>query len=99
MILVRSTFHAKFGQGGRLVRMFTDAANMPESMRLPTRVLTDLSGPFDTVVLEQVVASIDDFQRRMREMFAQMEGAAEADPMAELVASGHREYYTIEAEH
>ncbi len=99
MILVRTTFHAKFGQAGRLVQMFTDVATMPESMRLPTRVLTDLSGPFDTVVLEQVVESIDDFQRRMREMFTASPGGAESNPMIEIVASGHREYYTIEAEH
>jgi len=98
MILVRTTFHAKFGQAGRVVQMFTNFDAMPESMRLPTRVLTDLSGPFDTVVVEQVVESIDDYQRRMREMFAASEGAPMAGTMAELVASGHREYYTIEAE-
>ncbi len=99
MILVRTIFHAKFGQAGRLVQMFTNPADMPESLRLPARVLTDLSGPFDTVAVEQVVESIDDFQRRMRAMFAASQGEGASNPMTELVASGQREYYTIEAEH
>ena len=98
MILVRTTFHAKFGQAGRLVQMFTDVVTMPESMRLPTRVLTDLSGPLDTVVVEHVVESVDDYWRRMREMFAHFAAMTQANPLAALVASGHREYYTIEGE-
>lgn len=90
--------HAKFGQAGPVVQLFTLFDALPESLRLPTRVLTDLSGPFGTVVVEQIVASIDDYQRRLREMFADQEGLAAMGALAELFASGHREYYTSEAE-
>lgn len=99
MILVRTVFHAQFGQAGDLTRFFTeDRARLPEGMRMPTRVLTDLSGPLDTVVVEHVVASVDDYWRRMREMFAHFAAMTQANPLAALVASSHREYYTIEGE-
>ena len=99
MILVRNVFHCEFGKAGELARSFTENADqMPESMRLPTRVLTDLSGPFDTVVVETVVESIDDYLRRLQAMFADPATMQETDPFAGLVRSGHREYYTIEGE-
>ena len=99
MILVRTVFHCEFGKAGEVVRAMTgNPDQMPESLRLPTRVLTDLSGPFDTVVIETVVESIDDYQRRMQAMFADAAAMQQAGPFAGLVRSGHREYYTIEAE-
>ena len=99
MILVRNVFHCHPGKAGELARAFSENADqMPESMRLPTRVLTDLSGPFDTVVVEMVVESIDDYQRRLQAMFADAAAMQQATPFNALVRSGHREYYTIEHE-
>jgi hypothetical protein len=61
-------------------------------MRLPTRVLTDPSGRFETVVVETVVDSIDDHYRRLQAMFADP-AMRQAPHIATLAQSGHREFY------
>ena len=99
MILVRSVFHCEFGKAGELARAFTNPDRMPEGMRLPTRVLTDLGGPFDTVVVETVAESVDDYPRRLQAMFAGADAMEQANPYTTLVRSGHREYDAIEGEH
>src|SRR5215210_8444591 len=99
MILVRNVFHCEFGKAGEVARALTaNADQMPEGLRLPTRVLTDLSGPFDTVVLETVAESIDEYLRQLRAMFADPAAMQGPNPFAGVVRAGHREYYTIEGE-
>ena len=98
MILVRNIFRCKFGKAGELARLFQETREQWGPVgRLPMRVLTDLSGPFDTVVTETVVASIDEYNRLLQERFADAEVARRLAPMGDLVESGWREYYTIEA--
>ena len=100
MIVVRNVFQAKFGRAGEL------AQAMAESMRQPTdapgaprawRVLTDLSGPFDTVVLEVEGESLAEWERVRGELFARPEFRESFARTAELVVSGRNELYTIEA--
>ena len=62
------------------------------------RVLTDLSGPFDTVVLEVETDSLATWERARREMFASPEFQADFARGAELMVSGRNELYTIEAQ-
>ena len=98
MILVRNIFRCKFGKAGQLARLIQETRGQWGPVgHLPTRVLTDLSGPFDTVVTETVIESIDEYNRLLRERFADAEVARRLAPMADLVESGWREYYTIEA--
>jgi hypothetical protein len=94
MILVRVTFQAQFGKAGEIVELMK--REPPADVR--GRILTDLSGPFDTVVLESVVESIDDYFRQLREMFANEEMSEEMQAVYGLISSGTREFYTIEAE-
>jgi|FLYK01.1.fsa_nt_gi hypothetical protein len=49
MILVRDVFQAKYGRGGELVALFKQARQL---WPYATRILTDASGPFFTVVTE-----------------------------------------------
>lgn len=99
MILIREVFQAKYGKAGELVRLMKqmDDPAMMEGVS-SARVLTDLTGPFDTVVIESVVASLDTYFGKMFEMFANVDQAQQFNPMADLVESGRREIYTIEAE-
>ena len=94
MILVRVTFQAQFGKAGEIVALMKQ--DPPPDVR--GRILTDLSGAFDTVVLETVVESIDDYFRKMYEMFADQEMSEPMRNVYSLIASGSREFYTIEAE-
>ena len=96
MILVRVTFQAQFGKAGEMVELFKQNPSPPIGTH--GRVLTDLSGPFDTVVLESMVESIDDYFRQLREMFVAPEMNDEMRAMGKMITSGHREFYTIELE-
>lgn len=99
MILVRNIFRCKFGKGGELARLIQQTREHWGPVgRLPMRVLTDLSGPFDTVVTETVIESIDEYNLLLQERFADADVARLLAPMADLVESGWREYFTIEAE-
>ena len=93
MILIRDIFQAKFGQAGEMVELMKQ--NPMPGMR--GRVLTDLSGPYDTVVIEAEVESIDEYYRRLREMFDQEPNEA-MRAMGDMIVSGRREIFTIEAE-
>ena len=94
MILVRVTFQAQFGKAGEIIELLKQEPPLEARGRL----LTDLSGPFDTVVLETVVDSIDDYFRQLQEMFANQEMSEAMRQAYRLIASGTREFYTIEAE-
>jgi hypothetical protein len=94
MILIRDIFQAQFGKAGEMVEMMKQ--NPIPGMR--GRVLTDLSGPYDTVVVEAEVESIDEYFRRLREMFAQAEPDEAMQAMSAMIVSGRREIFTIEME-
>jgi len=65
MIVVRNCFIAKPGCASKLAAVFKDAA---ETVQIPNyRVLTDLVGEFNQVVLEYQVSNIGEFEVRMRE--------------------------------
>ena len=99
MMLIREVFQGQYGNAGELVRLMKE---MDESFAMQgiasARILTDLTGPFDTVVVESVVESLDNYYRDMFAMFANADQAQQFNPMAALVESGRREIYTIEAE-
>ena len=99
MILVRNIFRCKFGKGGEVARLIVATKDHWGPVgHLPMRVLTDLSGSFDTVVTETVIESIDEYNRLLRERFADTAVTQLLAPLGDLVDSGWREYFTIEAD-
>ncbi len=94
MILVRVTFQAQYGKAGEIVELMK--REPPADVR--GRILTDLSGPYDTVVIGMEVESIDEYFRRLREMFANPEASASMSAVGAMIVSGRREIFTIEAE-
>jgi hypothetical protein len=97
MILVRVTFQAAYGKAGEIVEILKAETPMDEE-DMRGRILTDLSGAFDTVVLESEIESIDDYFTRMRAMFADETASQNMRKVAEMIESGHREFFTIEAQ-
>ena len=99
MILVRNIFQCKFGKADEVVRLVQETRGQWGPVgRLPMRVLSDLSGPYHTVVTETVIDSIDEYNRLLRDRFADAAVARLLAPTTDLVESGWREYFTIEAE-
>jgi hypothetical protein len=105
MILARTVFQGKFGTGGKLAAAMSEgneefAATMEKLVgaRRKWRVLTDLSGPFDTVVFEVEAESLAEWERVRTAMF-QMEDFGESMAQtADMIIGGRNEYWTIEAE-
>ena len=96
MILVRDVFQAKYGRGDELVALFKEAREQFPEMGT-SRILTDASGTFFTVVTEEEVASFAEWESRMADVFGAPEFGEWFARMMELVDSGRREFYNIEA--
>ena len=96
MVLVRNVLQVKFGHMDKVLAGVKAAVQANPDAGRVTRVLTDISGPNFTLVLESTASSIDAYWEEMKARFA----AEERDPSAELfgqyIESGHREFYTIE---
>lgn len=101
MIVVRTVFQASFGHGGELAAQFGDVnrAMMEElGVQRRWRVLTDLSGPFDTVVLEVEVENLAEWEQARPRLFASQSFQESMARTQGLVVSGRNELYTVEAE-
>ena len=100
MILVRDVFQAKYGMGDELVQLFKEIYAMmsEDGVSNETTIMTDLSGPFFTVVTESKVEDLAEFQRYMRESFSRPEFGEWFARTIPLVESGRREFYTIESD-
>jgi len=97
MILVRDVFQAKYGKSGELAALFTEARQKwPDAMQYGRRVLTDVSGPFFTVVTETEVESLAAWEQLIADVFSNPEFGEWFGRMQALVESGRREFYTIE---
>ena len=99
MIIVRYTFQTKWGKAQEVVDEFKGMVEaMQKSMgaKVHGRILTDLSGPFHTVVQELEFESLADWERMRAAMFSNPDFQQEqvGEPPFE---SGGAELYTIEA--
>ena len=65
MIVVRNSFVAKPGQASKLAAQIKEASAVGGLQRY--RVLTDLVGDMNTVVLEQEVDNLGEFEAGMRD--------------------------------
>jgi hypothetical protein len=101
MIVVRTVFHAQFGKGGELAAEFKSVnAQMSAEMGSAGhwRVLTDLSGPFDTAVLEIEVASLAEWEQSRAKLFQSQAFRESFGRIAAMAVDGRNEYWTLEAQ-
>ncbi len=101
MILVRQTFQAKYGKAGEAAAIMREASTVVSQVLgpgHPWRVLTDLTGSFDTVVLEIQVESMGDWENIRSSMFQHAEFREAIAPSMDLLQSGSSQLFTIEAE-
>jgi len=101
MILVRQTFQAKYGKAGEVVGHMREASSVFSQAighGHSWRVLTDLTGPFDTVVLEIHAESMAEWEQMRSSMFQHAAFRETIVPMMDLLESGNCQIFTIEAE-
>lgn len=100
MILVRLVCQARFGRASDLVAGFKQSGEVARTLvgeNVRGRILTDLSGPFDTVVQELEVESLAEWERLRTVLFSNPQFQEAEAGMPDLIESGRTEYYTIEA--
>jgi triphosphoribosyl-dephospho-CoA synthetase len=84
MIIVRNTFIAKPGQAGKLAAQLKDMANSG-NLR-DARVMTDLTGEFNHVIMEHTVESAAEFEELISKY--------SSDPKAREAAKGYTDLWT-----
>ena len=101
MIVVRTEFQCKPGRAQEMVDSFKAMSDQidPDGVIKRSRILTDLSGSFDTVVLESEIESIDAYFDMLHAAFADPDFRESQAAMGEdaVYQTGQRHFYTIEA--
>jgi hypothetical protein len=92
MIVVRNCFVAKPGMASKLAAQLKDAAI---TVGLRHRVLTDITGDFNRVVLEYEAQDIGEFDARMREYGTNEAFREKMKGYTELWLTGHRELLRV----
>jgi hypothetical protein len=92
MFIVREVFVAKPGMASKLARVLCDAiSGGPDRVR----VMTDLVGQFNSVVMETEVDSLQTFEQRMVQYRADQEIRSKMAGYTDLYLEGRREIYEI----
>jgi hypothetical protein len=93
MLVVRNCFIAKPGNASKLAAQLKDAAgsaNMPRH-----RILTDLTGEFNRVILEYEVESIAEFEAQMKNYATNEVFRSKMKGYTDLWGSGSREIMQV----
>lgn len=61
MYLIREVFTAKPGQASKLAKLF-------KAMSMPGKIMTDMVGPYNTVVVEMEIGSLTEWEKMMNDM-------------------------------
>jgi hypothetical protein len=94
MIVVRNCFVAKPGMASKLAAQLKDAAASAPAMTR-YRVLTDLTGDFNRVVLEFESENVGEFEARMRDYATDQAFRDKMKGYTDLYMTGSREILQI----
>lgn len=97
MIVVRNVFRLKFGKTKEAVALLKEgiAIQKRAGVEMNQRILTDLVGPFYTVVLELTSPSLSAHEANMPKVMGNKEWQSNYQKFAALVESGYREVFTV----
>lgn len=93
MIVVRNCFVAKPGQASKLAAQLKEAA---AAAKIPHhRILTDLTGDFNRVVMEYEAENIADFDARMKDYATNSAMREKMKGYTDLYITGSREIFQV----
>ncbi len=93
MLIVRSTFTAKPGNAGKLAALLKEMAVFGKLRNV--RVMTDLIGEFNNVVMEHEVDSVAEFEETFKRYSTEPEIREKAMGHLELWTTGKREIFRV----
>lgn len=93
MLVVRNCFVAKPGQAGKLAGLFKEVAAAGEMPK--TRILTDLTGEFNRVILEFEVTNLEEFEKEQQSYASRPVYRQRFAEYAELWTTGSREILRV----
>ena len=94
MIVVRNCFIAKPGSASKLAAQLKEAASATQAFTT-FRVLTDLTGDFNRVVLEYEAANIGEFEANMKRYATDEVFREKMKGYTDLYITGGREILTV----
>lgn len=93
MFIIRNVFVARPGCATQLANRFKEVAAI---MNVPgMRVMTDVAGDFNTVVMEHTTNTLDELETRMKEMAANPAFREKMAGYTDLFLTGRREIFRI----
>ena len=101
MVVIRNVFRLKFGKAREAVALFKEGIAIQKKVGagagvdFSTRLLTDLTGTFYTVVLEITVPNLGAFEAAAPKLMGDKDWQANYQKVAALVESGEREMFTV----
>jgi hypothetical protein len=93
MYILREHFVAKPGQAGKLAAMMKEISALTGSGK--SRVLTDVTGEFNRVIMETEVASLAEIEARQQEYMSNPDWKAKMKGYTELWETGGREILRV----
>src|SRR5580765_1297932 len=99
MIVIRNVFRLKFGKAREAVALFKEGLAIQKrvgaGLDFSTRLLTDVTGPFYTVVLEITAPNLAAFEAEAPRLMGDKDWQANYQKIAPLVESGSRDIFTL----
>lgn len=93
MIVIRNCFVAKPGSASKLAGLIKDA--VASSTLMKSRVLTDMTGDFNRVILEHEVKDMAEFEANLKHYATDEAFRAKMKGYSDLYVTGYREILTI----
>jgi hypothetical protein len=96
MIVVRDIFCVKFGKmKDALAALKQGTAPLKKEGYAPDRILTDLTGPYYTLVMESSYASLSEYEKRLEKARASKKWHEVYAKFVTFVDGGEREIFTV----
>jgi hypothetical protein len=99
MIVIRNVFRLKFGKAREAVALMKEGMAIQKrvgaGVDYSTRLLTDVTGPFYTVVWEITVPNLGAFEAAAPQLMGDKDWQANYQKLGALVDSGYREIFSV----
>ncbi len=97
MVVVRNVFHLKFGKAREALAIMKEgiAIQKRAGIDVQPRLLTDLTGPFYTLVLELTLPNVGAMEGILPRVMSDKDWQANYQKLTPLVESGYREIFSV----